>query len=248
MAGEVIIWPKGFQLESLKFITSQHTFIMSFINTVYITVVGTFISMILTLFLAYPLSKKNLIGRNILFIYVLFTMLFSGGLIPTYILIKKLGMMNSLWSLMLPNAISPFYVIIMINFFKSLPDSMEESAKIDGASNFRILLSIMIPLSMPSIAALTLFYAVGRWNGFFDALIFIQSRNLYPLQLYLWMLLKSFQQSNLFNVGLLKQLSNRAPQTIQGAAVFVATVPILIVYPFLQRYFVKGVMIGAVKG
>ena len=248
LKGDILLWPKGFQTEAVGFVLSQVGFQRAFINTVFVVTVGTLLSILFTVCGAYPLSKRNLPGRKWLMLAIVFTMLFNGGLIPTFILVKKLTLLDKLWALILPNLVSPFYLIIMKNYFEGIPISMEESAKIDGCSNFMILARIILPLSMPVIATLIVFYAVARWNAYFEPLLYVTSKSRYTLQQYLNQLMKTFNGSALVNMSQLKTMSNKAPQIIQGAAVFVSIIPILVVYPFLQKYFVKGVMLGAIKG
>jgi putative aldouronate transport system permease protein len=176
-------------------------------------------------------------------------MIFSGGTIPTFIVMQRLGLMENLWALILPAIASPFHLILMRNYLEGIPDSLEESAKIDGAGNFRIFISIMLPLAMPCVAALSVFSAVNFWTEYFNPLMYLRKRENYTLQLYLHQLLTGVERStSLVSVQVLRALKNRAPMIIQSAAVFLTTIPILVVYPFLQKYFVKGVSLGAVKG
>ena len=250
LAGRVWVWPRGFQIESLIYMASQRGFQSSFLNSLYVTAAGTILNIVFTILGAYPLSRKRLKGRRWILFIIVFTMLFSGGLIPSFILVQRLGLMNSFGALIWPGLTSPFYIIILRNFFEGIPDSLEESAKIDGASNFRTLIMVMLPLAVPCLATLTVFYAVGHWNNYFGALLFIQSREKYTLQLYLQKLLASTGggSGTLINASQMRALRNRAPMIIQAAAVLLSTVPILLVYPFLQKYFVGGMTLGAVKG
>ncbi|MNC41042.1 L-arabinose transport system permease protein AraQ [compost metagenome] len=203
--------------------------------------------MLFTIAAAYPLTKKNLKGRKIFMYLIVVTMFFSGGIIPEYLLIRDLKMIDSVWSLILPGLVSPFNLIILISFFNNIPPSLEESAEIDGSSHFHTLMRIVLPLSMPVMATLALFYAVGRWNGFQDALMYINSPELYPLQLKLFQMVQNNMVSELTQL----EGANRTaltPESLKAATVIFATVPILVVYPWLQKYFVSGVMLGAVKG
>lgn len=251
MRGEVVLWPIGFQLESIGFMARQNGFQTAFLNSLCVTVAGTACNLVMTVLAAYPLSRKRMKGRRALQFLIVFTMLFSGGLIPNFILIQRLGLLETLWALVLPSMTSAYWIIILRNFFEGIPDSLEESAKIDGASNVRVLWSIMLPLALPSLATLTVFSAVGYWNEYFNSLLYLHKRENFTLQLYLRQLLDSVSGTSgsmLVNSGQMRALKNKASLIIQGAAVFLSTVPILIVYPFLQRYFVEGMTLGAVKG
>jgi putative aldouronate transport system permease protein len=214
---------------------------------VWLTALCSLCSIFVTILAAYPLTKKKLKGRNLFLVMIVITMYFSGGMIPEYLLVRNLGLTDTFFSLLLPYMLSAFNLIILKTFFSGLPESLEESAYLDGASHFVILIKIVLPLSMPVIATLTLFYAVGRWNGFQDALMFINKPSLYPLQLKLYMLVYNNQMSD---VAVVEGSSASAipSENLKAAAVMFATVPILLVYPWLQRYFIAGVTIGAVKG
>lgn len=179
---------------------------------------------------------------------VVITMFFSGGIIPEYILVRSLNLLDTIWALVLPGLINPFYLIILITFFNNIPESLEESAEIDGSSHFRTLIGIILPLSLPVIATLSLFYAVGRWNGFQDTLMYINSPELYPLQLKLYQLIQNNMITDLLAAEGAGAVAKLVPEGLKAASVMFATVPILLVYPWLQRYFVNGVMIGAIKG
>jgi putative aldouronate transport system permease protein len=211
-----------------------------------LTVLFTGAAMILTTALAYPLSRPELKGRGFFMTLVVVTMYFSGGVLPLYILVKSLGMLNTMWALILPLAISPFNVIIMRTSITSIPESLTESALMDGASYFTILRRVILPLSLPIIATLSLFYAVGRWNTFQDALYYITKQQMYTIQLKLSQMILANTQPEIFMSEGASALSV-VPAALTAATVMVATVPILIVYPWLQRYFIKGVMVGSVK-
>ncbi len=219
----------------------------SMIFTVWLTIICAFCSIMITIFAAYPLTKKKLKGRNFFLVMIVITMYFSGGLIPEYLLVKNIGLTDKVPALVIPYMLSAFNLIILKSFFSSLPDSFEESAFLDGASHLTILFKIILPLSKAAVATLTLFYAVGRWNGFQDALVFISKPNLYPLQLKLYMLVYNNQMSE---VAIVEGSSSSAipSENLKAAAVMLATIPIVCVYPFLQRYFIAGVTIGAIKG
>lgn len=213
--------------------------------TLFRTLTGTLLSMLFTLLAAYTLSKKKLPGRSGLLLFVIFTMLFSGGLVPTYIIIKSLGLLDSIWVLVLPGMISVFNLIVVKGFFEGIPLEMEEAAIIDGAGEMAILFQVIMPLAMPVVATIGLFYAVGHWNSYFDAIMYINKADLMPLQVVLRKILLSAQFQQASEQGNSQNVSSIA---IQMAAVIVSTVPILVVYPFVQKHFTKGVMIGAVKG
>lgn len=244
---KVSLWPVEFTLETYKTILSDVDMIYTLGYTIVLTIFYTIICMFLTICAAYPLTKKRLKGRDFVLTILVITMYFSGGLIPSYILVKNLDLMNSMWSLILPGAMSVFNLIILKTFFASLPESLEESASIDGCNELGILFRIILPLSMPSIATLSLFYAVDRWNGFQDALFYITDKNLYPMQLKLYQIITANQQLDTQqgegSVG-----AFIVPESLKAASVMFATVPILVVYPKLQKYFVEGVMTGAIKG
>ncbi|MBD2845632.1 carbohydrate ABC transporter permease [Paenibacillus sp. IB182496] len=244
LAGEVFIWPKGFSVNAYEIVLGSRRFWDSFGNTVFITIVGTALNTFLTILAGYALSRKRLKGQRLFMFLFIFTMLFNGGIIPTYLVVKEVGLLNSLWALIIPGLVAPFNMIIMRLYFFNIPDSMEESAKIDGASHFRILFSIMIPLAMPSIATISLFYAVEYWNNYFEALIYITNHERFPLQVFLREMISNASSADINNMDL---MMNTAQESVRGATVVAATVPILLVYPFLQKYFVKGAMLGAVK-
>ncbi|GBF74123.1 ABC transporter permease [Paenibacillus sp. 598K] len=248
--GRVTLLPVDFTLESYRRVLSEQAFLNAFQISVLRTVAGTLVNVALTCLLAYPLSKTYIKGRSTIMFLIVFTMMFGGGMIPTFLVVKATGLLNTFWAFIIPGAISAFNVIIMKNFFQSVPVELEESAKIDGGSNLGILFRIVIPLSMPAIATITLFHAVGHWNSFFDTVLYITDRKMYPLQVYLRELIM-FNQSNIDNnSGYSANMDSAllALESIKAAALIASTVPILIVYPFLQKYFVKGIMLGSVKG
>nr|WP_213583257.1 carbohydrate ABC transporter permease [Paenibacillus sp. J2TS4] len=249
-AGLVTFFPVDWQMGTYQYVLSDRTFLNSFKISILVTIIGTAVSLFMTALAAYPLSKPRLRGRRLFILMYIFVMLFSGGLIPTYLLMHKLSLIDKLAVLILPGMISVFNVLIIKNYFEALPDSLEESAKLDGASNLAILFRITLPLSLPVLATIALFYAVGYWNDYFAAMIYIHSTELKPLQLYLKELIA--HANNAYNsAGMplsIDSAMNATPQAIQAASILVATVPILLVYPFLQKYFVKGVLVGSVKG
>lgn len=244
LANRIVMWPKGFHLQSYEYVLGNRQFFYSFTNSVFLTVVGTALSMAVTLLAAYPLSRKNLPHGRIIMVYFVITMFFSGGLIPTYLVVKEAGLLNSLWSLILPVALSPFNLILARNFFLSIPDAMEESARMDGAGNLRILIFIYLPLALPAVATISMFYAVGYWNSFFQAMMYITDRRWMPLQMFLLQLITDERSADMVLTDVFREVT---PETVRAATILCAVVPILCVYPFVQKYFVHGVMLGAVK-
>ncbi|WP_054957312.1 carbohydrate ABC transporter permease [Paenibacillus dakarensis] len=247
MRGGLILWPENFTFDSYKMIFSNTHFTTSLWVTIAITVVGTITNLVLTVSMAYPLSKKRLKGRSVILFLVLFTMLFSGGMIPSFLVMKWLGLLNSFWSVIIPGAINAFNLIILKNFFQSIPDALEESGRIDGASNTGVLLKIILPLSMPAMATFTLFYAVGHWNQFFQSVMYVNNSSLWPIQVILRQMIIEGSVEE-YQAAIANGSLEIMPTTIKMAAIIVATVPILCVYPFLQKHFAKGVMLGSVKG
>ena len=246
LSRRVYIWPVELNLDSYKVVFSDKTMIKSLLFTVRLTIVHTILCMTMTILAAYPLSKKELKGRNFFLLIIVVTMFFSGGMIPDYLLIKRLNLLNNFWALVLPGLISAFNMIVLKNFFSNIPDSIEESALIDGASYFTILVRIVLPLSLPALATLSLFYAVGRWNYFMDSLLYITDSKLYPIQLKLYQIIYNNMQLEI-SATEGSRASNLLPESLKAASVMFATIPILVVYPWLQRYFISGIMIGAIK-
>ena len=249
LRGDVSFWPVDFETTAYQAIFSDKSMTRSLVFTIIITVVYTLFSMIMTILMAYPLTKKRLRGRNFFSFLALFTMYFSGGIIPHYLNIKELGLMDSPWALILPGMLSSYNMIILKSFFQTLPNELEEAAIIDGANDFQVLLKVYLPLSMASLATLTLFYAVGKWNSFQDALYYIQTKAYQPLQLKLYHIIKGSQAVDVAALeGGASTVATSVSESIEPASIIFATLPILVVYPFVQRYFVAGVTIGAVKG
>lgn len=246
VSGSVNLFPIGFQIGTYRYVLQDILFIQSFRTSVIVTVLGTLLGLLFTTLTAYPLSKLRLRGRKWFLLYFIFTMLFSGGLIPTYLLMQELKLVNSIGVLFLPGMVNIFYLLLIKNYFEGLPESLEESAKIDGAGHLRILVSIVLPLSLPVLATIGLFFAVQYWNDYFAAMIYISNPEIKPLQLFLKEMLVA--SSNDFLKDRVDAALNTTPQSIQAASILLATLPILLVYPFLQKYFVKGVLIGSVKG
>ena len=244
---EVLLWPKGLNVEAYKTVLGNSRYVHSLWFTALLTIGCTILSLFMTVICAYPLTYDKLKGRKFLNGFILFTMYFSAGMIPHYVMLNNLGMLETVWVLVIPSCLSVYNMIIMRSSFYSVPESLREAAEIDGAGPIRTLVQIYLPLSKPVLATLALFYAAGRWNGFSDALLYIKTnRDLYPIQLYLYNILQnassgeSAAQEGFAMPGL--------SETLKMASVMFATVPILLVYPWLQRYFVAGVTIGAVKG
>jgi putative aldouronate transport system permease protein len=240
--GGFILIPKSITFSAYRELFSETNISKAFVVTVFITVVGTLVNLVLTSLMAYPLSRRNLPGRSFFLLMVVFTMLFSGGIIPTYLVVKAMGLLDSVWSMILPNAVWSFNVLIMKSFFESLPEELFESARMDGAKEFRILWQIVLPLSVPSMLTIGLFYMVGHWNEFFQAIMYVTDRSLFPLQVVIREILMMTQQP-------LENVENMLPtETMQMAAVVTASLPIILVYPFIQKHFTKGMLLGSVKG
>ncbi len=240
--------PIGLNFKSYSIVLRDPYIGGAYLNTILYTSVGTFVNVLFSTLCAYPLSRKNFYGRGFFTVIIVITMFFSGGLIPTYLVVQKLGLINSIWAIVLPGAISTYNMIIIRTFFQGIPVELHESAHIDGASDIRIFVRIILPLSLPILATMTLFYSVGHWNSFFSALIYLNERERYPLQIVL--------RNMIVNGDLASQANEMGAATdflaidttVKYAVIIVATLPILLVYPFVQKYFVKGVMIGSLKG
>lgn len=245
IAGKVSIVPRGFDLTAYKLLMSDGLFWTNYRNTVVYTVVATLISIVLTTCYAYVLSKPQLKGRGLLVGVALFTMFFSGGLIPNYVLVTSLGMKNTIWAVAVPNAISVFNLLVMKAFFESLPSELEEAAAVDGLNTYGILLRIVLPLSKAIIATMVLFYAVSFWNSWFTAFLYIDQQDLLPVTVYLRNLIAGATSAESAAANADKV---QAAATLEAVTIVLTTLPILVVYPFVQRYFVRGVMLGAVKG
>jgi len=250
MAGEVWLFPVKPTLAGYEAVFKNSKIPRSFANTIYLTVVGTMVNIVLTVMLAYPLSRRNLYGRGVITGFITFTMLFSGGLVPSFLLIKNLGLYNTYWALILPGAVSVYNVIVARTFFQSnIPDDLYEAASLDGCSDIYFILKIVLPLSAPIIAVLTMFYAVGHWNSYFNAMIYLQDSKKFTLQVVLRNILIANEIDNemMKDVEAMQKQEGLA-QLLKYSLIVVASVPMLILYPFIQKHFVKGVMIGALKG
>ena len=246
---EVYIIPVGFNFDNYKLVLKHEFLPKAFLNSVFYTVFGTLYSMILTILGAYALSRKNYFGRDFIMFLIAFTMMFGGGMIPSYMLIKNLGLLNTRLALIIPFAVSQYNLIVMRTYMQQIPSAIEESAKLDGANDFVILFRIFVPMSKPVIATITLFYAAGQWNDFFSGLIYLDDKNKFPLQLVIRDLLITQNDATL-NQGLAAQqgMPSLTPGGFRAAIVVVTVLPLLVVYPFIQKYFVKGVMLGSIKG
>lgn len=245
IAKRFILFPTTFSLDAYRYILSTPTIFRSLGVSVGVTLVGTLVSMILTAFMAYALSRKYLYGRDAINFIVVFSILFSGGIIPTFLVVKSLGLIDSYWSLIIPVAINAFNLIIMRNFFQALPESLEDSAKIDGCTDFGVFFKIMMPLALPSIATISLFYGVAYWNTYINAILYINDSTKWPIQILLRqiVIVSSGIQAEGNSVDVVPPA-----QTIKMAVIVIATIPMLIAYPFVQKHFVKGALLGAVKG
>jgi putative aldouronate transport system permease protein len=249
--GQFYLFPEKWSLDSYRYILSSDSFIQSLRSTVWITVAGTVLNMLFSTSFAYGMTKPELPGRRFLLTMVLITMLFGAGMIPNYLLVKELGLIDSLWALILPGLTSAWTIFVMKSFFQSLPDSLEDAAQIDGCHDLAIWWRIVLPLSLPMVAAFTLFFAVGQWNLYFAGVIYIQSADKWPLQVLLNQLIIQNQTQTVGNLAGMAMDPNSAqipPETIKMAALVLVMLPILVVYPFLQKYFAKGVLLGSVKG
>lgn len=247
ISGEVNLFPKGFNLTSYEHVMSDPMFWRNYRNTVYYTTVATGVALILTTTYAYVLSKRHLKGRTFLVAVAVFTMFFNGGLIPNYVLVTTLGLKNSVWAIALPNAISVFNLLVMKAFFESLPVDLEEAAAVDGLNTYGILLRIVLPLSKAIVATMVLFYAVSFWNSWFSAFLYMDRQELFPVTVYLRNLIAGSTGAE-FAGAIAETDEAQVDATIKSVTIVLTTLPILTVYPFIQRYFVSGIMLGAVKG
>lgn len=254
-SGEMWLLPKGITFEGYRTLLGNSSIWRGYLNTIYYTVLGTSINLLVTLPCAYALSREDFYGRRAFTNFMLVTMFLSGGLIPSYLLIRSLGMLNTVWALVIPGAVSVYNVVVTRTFFQStIPREMEEAAIVDGCSDFRLFMQIVLPLSTPIIAVMALFYGVGHWNSFFSALIYLSDRSMYPLQMILReiLILQDMSSNTVNNVT--SEMANmlyskqQLAQVIKYGVMIVSSLPVIIVYPFLQKYFVKGMMVGSIKG
>ncbi|MEV4016506.1 carbohydrate ABC transporter permease [Nonomuraea angiospora] len=246
VGGQVNLIPRGFNVTTYKLVMSDSMFWTNYGNTIVYTVVATAIAMLLTTCYAYVLSKKHLKGRTFLIWVAVFTMIFSGGLIPNYVLVNGLGLTNSIWAIVLPNAISVFNLLVMKAFFEGLPQELEEAAAIDGLNTYGVLWRVVLPLSKAVIATMVLFYAVSFWNSWFTAFLYLNKTDMFPVTIYLRNLIAGATGAE--SAGASLSEASAAAANIQSVTIMLTVLPILAVYPFVQRYFVSGVMLGAVKG
>ena len=250
--GKVVLWPKGITLVSYEELLHYKRIWSGYANTIFYTVVGTLVNLVMTVCGAYPLSRKDFMPRHVVMIMLMITMYFSGGLIPTYLVVSKLGLVNTRWAMIIPGAMSVYNMIVTRTYFmNSIPSSLQEAATLDGASSFQYLIRVVLPLSKPILAVIGLYYAVGHWNDFYSALIYIYDDSMLPLQSFLRDILMSTKLTlnNMSGVDMATAAAKaQLAQTLKYSVIIVSTVPVLCIYPFIQKYFVKGVMIGSVKG
>lgn len=250
LKGEVWLFPKGFTLDSYRRVFQNRDILIGYINTIKYTVVGTVINLFMTIAAAYPLSRKDFYGRGVITAMMVFTMFFSGGLIPRFLLVRDLGLYNTMWALILPGAVSVWNITIMRTFFQTgVPYEIQEAAMIDGCSNIKILTRIVLPLSMPVIFVMVMFYSVGHWNAYFNALIYLTDRAKYPLQVILREILIQENMGDMASImdeGVIRQMM--LAEGLKYAVVVVANLPVLMIYPLIQKHFTKGVMLGGLKG
>ena len=253
VAGKVWLWPVNFSLDAYRLLFSYERLWIGYANTIFYTVVGTIINLTVTLICAYPMARKNLKGRGVLMMFFSFTMLFSGGMIPNYILAKGMGILNTRWAMLLPGAMSIYNMIVVRTFIEStIPDEMLEASQIDGCNDFQFFFRMVLPLSKAIIAVLALWYGVSHWNSYFNAFLYLKDRDLYPLQIFLKDILVQSQEITVseddYNAIGGAALSENISVAVRYCIIVVSTVPLFTVYPFVQKHFQKGVMIGSVKG
>ncbi|WP_211746124.1 carbohydrate ABC transporter permease [Paenibacillus sp. Marseille-Q4541] len=244
---DFLLFPTNWTLDAYKYLMSTSTFVNAIGNSTFLTVVGTFLSLVVSTGLAYAISRKRLRFRRILMFGILFTILFQPGLIPSYLIVRNLGMIDSIWSLIIPSLTGGWFVLLMKGFFDSIPDALEEAARIDGANEIGIFFRIILPLSIPSLVAFGLFFAVGYWNTYFNAIMYVNDQSKWPLQVILQNMLVDPSSAINSAVSDFRTNQKMPSETLKMAAVVIATLPIMLVYPFLQKHFAKGAMIGSVK-
>jgi len=244
VSGQVGLWPVGFQLKAYQVLLSSADFRTAFQNSLLVTAVGTAVQVFFTACVGYAIAKSDLVGRKMFNILYVFTMLFNGGLIPTYLIVKETGLINHLGVLIIPGMVSAFNLILVRNYFQSLPHTLEESARIDGAGNLTVLFRIMLPISKPLLATIAIFCAVSIWNNYMEPLMYLTKKDVQVLPLFLQNVVAAANKNGMENP---EQLADIASETFRATAIFVSAIPILLVYPFLQRYFVTGLTLGAVK-
>ena len=249
-SGKVWIWPVGFNLVAYREIFEYKPVLTGYVNTFFYTSLGTMINVICTIMAAYPLSRKDLVGRNLIMFIYTFTMVFNAGMIPTYLVIRNLGMLNTRWAMLIPQAVGVYYVIITRTFFQqNIAQDVLDAARIDGSDDIRFLFMIVLPLSGAVIAVITLFYAVFHWNAFFDAFIYLNERRLYPLQIFLReiLIMNQIDAGMIVDPKAMREMEDLR-ELLKYALIIVSSVPILLLYPFIQKYFIRGVMLGSIKG
>jgi putative aldouronate transport system permease protein len=249
MAGKVVLFPVGFTLKAYQAVLDYDLIWVGFSNSLFYTVVGTVVNLAVTILAGYALSRRDLVGRNFLMFLFAFTLLFNGGIVPTYLVVNQLGLINTRWALIIPQALSVWNLIITVTYFRtSIPPELLEAAQLDGCNDFQFLARVVLPLSAPIIAVLTLFYAVSHWNEYFAALLYLNKQELYPLQI----MLRNILVQNQIDFTMIDISAFAARQAMREllkyALIVVASVPVLLIYPFVQKYFIKGIMIGAIKG
>lgn len=242
--GRIFLWPEGINFDAYKQVLEDNRIPRAYLNTIYYTVLGTFINLLFTSIAAYPLSQRNFFGRKYWMFLIVLTMFLQPGIIPNFIIVQKLGMLDSVWALVIPNAIWTFELIILKSFYENMSSQIREAALIDGASEYRILFNIVIPLSKPALASIGLFYFIGHWNSFFIPMIYLSEQSMYPLQVVLRGML-IFSEGN---TSSLVDSAALAPQALKNATIVLSMIPVLMIYPFAQKYFAKGVMLGSEKG
>lgn len=243
--GHVTLFPRGFNLEAYAQVLTDNRVPRAYLNTLMYTALGTAINLLLTAIAAYPLARRDMFGRNFFLMAIILTMFLNPGIIPNYLIVSELGLIDSVWALVLPNAIWTFELLILKSFYENMSESLREAAVVDGASEYRILFQIVIPLSKPALASIGLFYFMGHWNSFFIPMIYLNDANMYPLQVVLRDMLIFSEGGN--NASLVDS-SALAPQAMKNATIVLSMIPVLLIYPFAQKYFAKGVMLGSEKG
>lgn len=246
VTGRVMFWPVDLTFDAYRQVLKENSLWMAYANTIFYTLAGTVVNVMFTIFGAYPLSKKRLLGRGAIGFFIAFTMLFSAGMIPFYLNLRELGLINTRTAIIFAFAISTFNVVILRSFFQSIPEDLEEAAKVDGATDAQVLWRIVLPLSKPSLAAISLFYAINRWNGYFWAMVILKDEDKIPLQVLLNKLVVSMKPTE--DMMMTSDVAAFSQETVIYATIVLSVVPIVAVYPFIQKYFVKGVMIGSIKG
>ncbi|MGG3283438.1 carbohydrate ABC transporter permease [Paenibacillus solani] len=244
LQGKVFLWPKGFNFDAYVQVLKDSKIPRAYLNTIYYTALGTFINLLFTAVAAYPLAQRDFFGRKFWMLGIILTMFLNAGIIPTYMIVQNLGLIDTVWALVLPNAIWTFELIILKSFYENMSSQIREAAKIDGASEYRILFSIVIPLSKPALASIGLFYFMGHWNSFFLPLIYLNDKDMFPLQIVLRDMLIFNSESD----SALVDRAALAPQAMKNATIVLSMIPVLLIYPFAQKYFAQGVMLGSEKG